>query len=773
MGFFGREEALGTRCKWLVGAFLAAAMLVVGSQTAFAAKESSIASSDPYSAGTGHISIVASDDGAIKPTEDNKGRFAAIQVFEADDQKGTLSNGKVEFTNIRWGSSVDGAALSKALAVSDIKLAANESYNKDGVNGAELGDVTTLGQLYCTYLKGSNIDGLKGVDIATIAGGTKDGDLEKVSGHYVADFLKTYATVTTGEDDDILFPVSSPFSQSAVATAFAHVVATTDGVVKENTLWQSSKAQGNAWVVLGASAHQDDLASYEGALPAGYYVVCDLLSPTMKTALSSAGLAEVSSTLTANSASETVLVANGQKGVAVDLKGGDPSLVKGLYETANNYPGSVVHYYLDATLPANVLSYSGNGTKNTAFKLDFEDTFGSDLNASKTAASVKVYVGKVSAVNGTMSGATQVKASDGGYTASVEGQKLTVSIPNVLALKDGGDGDITIKDGDDLSHVYVLYQATLKESDIAGTADAKLLNTALIRFSNDPNGGTGTASSAGKSVQLYTYGLKIHAGANSPSGAAVGKIGLSLLQASGSEGSITPVAVKDSHPAQPNDPSSTKIAKLKLLSPGKYQFLGWADSTVVADETYADAFKEYASSETTWSTHGHEGSICEAVDTAGHGTSTLSADVHNADGLDGTSGDNVAYLQVMQAGEDGTVEIVGLGGGAYTLVQPLSHAQYDVMAPVSFYYKMTPGAAPLKATLNASDTNHAAFADGADGSSSHGDGTATINVGIYQALALPMTGGQGVATVIGIGAVAIVLGIVIFLIRRKDAEAEA
>ena len=161
-------------------------------------------------------------------------------------------------------------------------------------------------------------------------------------------------------------------------------------------------------------------------------------------------------------------------------------------DSADHDMGDAVPFKLTGTLPNNVGSYN-------SYKMVFHDTLdaGFALSADKMNYKVLMYSTKAAADGDAELDDTTAVDVTANFTPVINGQKLTVTCENVLAIN-GATADTAF---------VVYYEAALDNDAIVGGAGNA--NTAYLEYSNDPYSDQ-TGKSTDDIVKVYTYKVVIN-----------------------------------------------------------------------------------------------------------------------------------------------------------------------------------------------------------------------------------------------------------------------
>ncbi len=134
-----------------------------------------------------------------------------------------------------------------------------------------------------------------------------------------------------------------------------------------------------------------------------------------------------------------------------------------------------------------------------------------------------------------------------------------------------------------------------------------------------------------------------------------------------------------------------------------------------------------------------------------------------------------ANASVLTTGSDGTVKVIGLDDGTYSLIETAAPTGYNLLTEavaVVIDATTTNGQTWTVPTASTALTALAVTADGTAGTASTADGTASITVANFKGSTLPETGGIGTTVFYIVGGLLMLAAVVVLVARKKTANEE-
>lgn len=184
------------------------------------------------------------------------------------------------------------------------------------------------------------------------------------------------------------------------------------------------------------------------------------------------------------------------KDVNVDPKGAAPTLTKKVAvaetnttfgQSVNSGIGRKVYFELNGSMPSEIGTYK-------TYALTFEDTLPEGLTFDE--GSVKVYLTNDN--DGSYS-----REITSGFTAKHEDGKITVAVTDAVATIQSLTNSHPLA----AENIVVKYSATLNTNAEIGKDGNE--NTAIMKFSNDPNKADSYGTTSEQTAKVYTYSLKL------------------------------------------------------------------------------------------------------------------------------------------------------------------------------------------------------------------------------------------------------------------------
>ena len=626
---------------------------------------------DPLSTSSPHLTIVPNSEFGMNPCE-HPDRYGAYQILVGEiGAQGVI-------TGASWGADVDPAKLIAALKISSETVKSPET-------------IASLFSTFCTRMLGYS-----SVDEAA----------ERFTAQNLAQFLSAYGT----QGSEVLYPSTSPYTNSAFAEAFSRTLARSQDALKGNpTASRAYTSDGTA--VTGPDAEKTGVAWGFGGLSQGYYLVTDRLSPTYPNGTSH---------------TENMLQTVDSDGTMAYSKASAPTLDKDIIDVTGSRStnasvipadgeatdprdadsvasGDVVRFMLSASLAENIGSYD-------AYKLIFRDTLGADLEIDPS--SVEVWASKggklLPGYDDPPSSGTHAGKVTSGFEVSASGRSLAVTIDDIKKLNVEVDGH---------GWVFVTYSAKILESagaDSGASPKDGLKNKATLDYSSNPYVDSEMRSTPEDHTQLYTYGLNLvktgkdytgHSSLSDPNYLANAGFSLYKAQNLGSHADKT---------------VSGMIASFTKDASGCYVFAGWNTPRFSSGTTLVESYNG-------------EGSDSETV-----------------------------YFQMLKTDASGSLKMRGLDEGFFTVSETLTSEGYDPAIDYTFQINATESMtgstvvfskassinnitgigmndeAHWSAADDAAHANQAGF-DGIDG-----NGIVDFDVQNVKAADLPSTGAAGI-----------------------------
>lgn len=242
----------------------------------------------------------------------------------------------------------------------------------------------------------------------------------------------------------------------------------------------------------GITAEKTDLTGTDNLVDDGYWMIADVTNLNGQNAANS--LVMVDTRVHGNiTIAPKKALPEFEKKVKDINNSSDANIVDNPWaDSADHDMGDAVPFKLTGTLPANVGSYN-------SYKMVFHDTLdaGFALSADKMNYKVLMYSTKAAADSDAELDDTTAVNVTANFTPVINGQKLTVTCENVLAIN-GATADTAF---------VVYYEAVLDNDAVVGGAGNA--NTAYLEYSNDPYSDQ-TGKSTEDIVKVYTYKVVIN-----------------------------------------------------------------------------------------------------------------------------------------------------------------------------------------------------------------------------------------------------------------------
>lgn len=185
------------------------------------------------------------------------------------------------------------------------------------------------------------------------------------------------------------------------------------------------------------------------------------------------------------------------KNTTVAPKASIPTLTKkvstadgvGYAQSVSAAIGNTVYFELNASMPSLIETYP-------TYKMTFEDTL--PVGLDYVEGSLKVYTNN----DNRLGNLTEIDD----YTVTYENKVLTVSVTDAIASILESESQVMVSD-----NIVVRFAAQLNETAVVGGGTDSLgnKNTAVLKYSNDPNNAESYGTTTEETAQVYTYSLQL------------------------------------------------------------------------------------------------------------------------------------------------------------------------------------------------------------------------------------------------------------------------